>query len=122
MENYPILQSIIESLGATLLHSLWQGFIIAFILMIILKINSNKSPQFKYHLSCASLFGMVIWMSSTFFSYFNFNYSNEKTGVIFNNTPLDVIINPSHPIAINWQENLEVYFSSFIDLRNGIEK
>lgn len=113
---HTISQSIIESLGATLLHSLWQGLTVVLVLSFLLKVLQHKSPQFKYHLSCASLLGLVTWMSSTFFGHFNHNiYQYSDVQIPVNVAPSGVLTG-NITEALNWQQNLETYFTSFIEL------
>jgi len=55
-----------EALGWTLLHSLWQGLIIAISLLWILRLAKSTNPKVKYYLSISALVLMVVWMLATF--------------------------------------------------------
>ena len=50
-----ILESILDSIGWTLIHSLWQGLLILSLFLLMLIIFKNKSVQFKYIVSLLSL-------------------------------------------------------------------
>jgi beta-lactamase regulating signal transducer with metallopeptidase domain len=53
--------SIIENLGWTFLHSVWQIALIAFILFLALRLSQNFSANFRYLLSvCALAFALVL--------------------------------------------------------------
>lgn len=56
---------LIQSLGWTLLHSLWQGAVIAGGLWLVLKTIPNARPAIRYHLSLAALSLLVVWVVST---------------------------------------------------------
>jgi beta-lactamase regulating signal transducer with metallopeptidase domain len=51
--------NIIDAIGWTLFHILWQGFLLAILLGLILKIFKNKSSQIRYALSLISLLFVV---------------------------------------------------------------
>ncbi len=55
-----------EALGWTLLHSLWQGLLIAIILLLILRLSQSANPKMKYYVSVSALILMVVWMVGTF--------------------------------------------------------
>jgi len=65
--------NIIDAIGWTLFHILWQGFLLAILLGLILKIFKNKSSQIRYAISLISLLFIVA------LSIYNFtsNYQNE---------------------------------------------
>lgn len=55
----------IHSLGWTLVHSLWQGALVAASLGIIFKLAPRLSAKIKYHLSAASFFFLFGWIIAT---------------------------------------------------------
>lgn len=57
--------ALIQALGWTLLHSLWQGAIIAAGLWLVLKTIPNARPAIRYHLSLAALTLLMLWIVST---------------------------------------------------------
>ncbi len=67
---------IIEAIGWFLIHSLWQGAIIALLLLISLLIFRHWFSQFRYYLSFAALILMVASSAITFSK--TLKYANEK--------------------------------------------
>src|SRR6056297_1678595 len=65
-----------EALGWMLIHSLWQGAIIAVLLLFILYFIKKKSAQIKYFLSFVALMGIVVWAGITFINAYQ--YASEK--------------------------------------------
>jgi len=65
-----------EALGWMLIHSLWQGAIIAVLLLLILYFIKKKSAQIKYFLSFVALMGIVVWAGITFINAYQ--YASEK--------------------------------------------
>jgi len=57
---------IAHALGWTLLHFLWQGALVAFILACLLALLSGRSPQQRYLAACAALVLMTILPFVTF--------------------------------------------------------
>lgn len=56
---------LVQSMGWTLLHSLWQGAVIAAGLWLVLKMIPNARSNVKYHLSLASLALLTVWVAGT---------------------------------------------------------
>jgi bla regulator protein BlaR1 len=65
-----------EALGWMLIHSLWQGAIIAILLFLVLYFIRKKSAQIKYFLSFVALVGIMVWAGITFFNAYQ--YASEK--------------------------------------------
>jgi bla regulator protein BlaR1 len=65
-----------ESLGWFLIHSLWQGALIGFLLFVSLILLRKNSAQIRYYLSLAALLMIVISSSLTFRKAFH--YASEK--------------------------------------------
>ncbi|TFV96119.1 hypothetical protein E4S40_07795 [Algoriphagus kandeliae] len=79
-----IPDQLLQALGWTLVHSIWQWILVAGLLWGALRIFSKKSPQFKYNLSLASLglgffaaFGTLIYEWSLLTEY------GEKSNIIW---------------------------------------
>lgn len=72
-------ERIINALGWTILHSLWQGFVIGVILFILLYSFRHHQPVLRYNLSVFSLFLIFTLCMLTF----AMNFINiEQTGFI----------------------------------------
>jgi len=108
-----IQQPLIEALGWTLLHSLWQGLIIAALLAVAIRLTKNKSPKLSYQLCCLSLLSLVVWMTSTFIAHFHWPVEGSSLVVNINPAALgdDFAFFTNH---LSWQQNIDVFFQSFI--------
>jgi beta-lactamase regulating signal transducer with metallopeptidase domain len=67
---------LIEALGWTIVHSLWQGTVVALGLSILLLIMRKNSAQVRYFLSFIALIIVLVWSSVTFVH--SYNYAHEK--------------------------------------------
>ncbi|GEM_PF-5782871 len=67
---------LIEAMGWTIIHSLWQGAAIALLTALLLLLLKNKSAQIKYFLSFAALLGICVWAANTFVN--SYQYAKEK--------------------------------------------
>lgn len=61
-----IPQNIIDAIGWTIFHSLWQGVIISFVLAAVLLISNHRSANFRYKLSAGALALLVFSAIVTF--------------------------------------------------------
>src|SRR6266702_2730913 len=64
MEN--ILYNISQVLGITIIHSIWQGLVIYFMLRIVLLFSAQLSSSKKYALALTSLLAITAWFIYTF--------------------------------------------------------
>ncbi len=108
-----IQQPLIEALGWTLIHSLWQGLIITTLLTITIRFIKNKSPRLTYQLCCLSLICLVAWMCNTFINHFH--WPVEANTILADISP----IASSDDFAffantLSWQQNIDIFFQSFI--------
>lgn len=55
------LAFIIDSIGWTLLHFLWQGAVIGCITALLLTALRNARPVLRYNVGCAGLLACVLW-------------------------------------------------------------
>ena len=61
-----ISEDLIYALGWTMIHSLWQGLLIAFFLLIALYLLQHKSAKLRYEIAGLSLFSLFILSICTF--------------------------------------------------------
>src|SRR5476651_1714874 len=61
-----LLYNISQVLGITIIHSLWQGLMIYFVLRVVFSAIPNLSSVKKYSLSSIALLGMAVWFIYTF--------------------------------------------------------
>ncbi len=108
-----IQQPLIEALGWTLLHSLWQGLIIAAVLAIAIRFVKTKSPKLSYQLCCLALLSLCLWMGNTFVQHFHWptEGATVMTGIIPITSSEDFSFFAS---TLSWQQNIDIFFQSFI--------
>lgn len=64
--NALYFQKLIQALSLTLIHSLWQGLIVAVLAGLILMLTKKAKPALRYNLLAILLFAFVITASYTF--------------------------------------------------------
>lgn len=69
-------ETLLEALGWGIIHSIWQGFLIAVLLFITLYLMKKKSAQFRYYVSFVSL--VMLLACSVITIHKAYNYSKEK--------------------------------------------
>lgn len=65
-----ISEDLIYALGWTVMHSLWQGFLIAIIMAFAFQISRKKSAKVRYEIATLSLFMVLVSAVCTFIWYF----------------------------------------------------
>ncbi len=65
-----ISAAVLEALGWTILHSLWQGGLIAVLLAVVLAALRNNASSNRYAVSVVALVAMVMSAGLTFFSLY----------------------------------------------------
>ena len=56
----------IKGIGTTLIHSIWQGLVVALLLAVVLYALPRKAAQLKYWMSVTALIAIVFWSGTTF--------------------------------------------------------
>ncbi|MDQ6479899.1 M56 family metallopeptidase [Dyadobacter sp. LHD-138] len=69
--NHPFFQKLIQTVCRTLLHSLWQGLLLAILTGIILMATRKSRPALRYNLLSLSLLLFVFGSGVTFFIEFS---------------------------------------------------
>ncbi|ASU35994.1 hypothetical protein [Mucilaginibacter xinganensis] len=69
MQN--ILYNISQVLGITIIHSLWQGLLIYFVLRLALMFSGKLSASKKYLFAAVSLLAITGWFCYTFINQIN---------------------------------------------------
>jgi len=67
---------LVEAIGWSVIHSLWQGAIIAFLLWTVLSIIKTKRANTRYLISNFALFTQIIISCFTFGKFYQFGNSN----------------------------------------------
>ncbi len=64
--SHELIAPLVERLGWTLIHSLWQFAAIASLLCIVLRLLKERSAKARYISACIALFAMIVVAASTF--------------------------------------------------------
>lgn len=67
MLEYILSQEVVQKLGWTLLHSLWQGGIVVLLLAVLLRVLRKSSANLRYVTSCLGLAVIVMLPVVTFY-------------------------------------------------------
>lgn len=77
-------ESLLQILGWTLVHSVWQWIILAGLLWIALKIFHQKSPQFKYNMALLTLgLGLMASVGTLWYEMSLTSSHNPNLGLVF---------------------------------------
>lgn len=93
---------LVRALGWTLLHSLWQGALIALALAVLLVLLHRHSAQVRYVLSGSALLLLLAAAALTFVSY----YAAPTAGTLAA-APEETAFLPSPPAALQATEAAE---------------
>jgi bla regulator protein blaR1 len=114
--NHFISDEAISALGWTFVNILWQGFLIAFLLGLFLRIFKNISSDVRYYLALFSLFLIIA------VSVFNFVAHYEpvanKEAITFNETIKSIVAENSQITIIDNNNSLKeslLFFYTHID-------
>jgi bla regulator protein BlaR1 len=71
--DQPYFQSVVNALCWTLIHSLWQGLVLAIMMGIVLLVTRKSAPALRYNLFTGLLLLFVLVNGATFFYVFEQN-------------------------------------------------
>lgn len=99
------LSLIVQSLGWSLLHSLWQGAIVFICLTILLKAIGKGHARMKYALSMLSLSGLFAWFVYTWLSKWHWSYAYAvnklQSGTVSYNGTINTTVATNNTSGIN---------------------
>lgn len=64
-------EKLLYALGWTVLHSLWQAFVVGIVLALLLVFLQKRSARFRYKLSGLAMLSVLIWSAITFANLYN---------------------------------------------------
>jgi len=79
-------EQILHALGWTLVHSLWQGALIALITGFLLLGWKKRSAKIRYVLAVCSLAAILLLSASTFIRYYSGNPDVDRSGITATNS------------------------------------
>lgn len=62
------MNPVIDSLGWTLLHFLWQGALLGCVTAIALTLLRNAGAEYRYNIACAALLACLVWPALAFYA------------------------------------------------------
>ncbi|MEM8969065.1 MAG: hypothetical protein AAGE93_21795 [Bacteroidota bacterium] len=65
--EYPLFSTAAEALGITILHSLWQGFLLLFLLALFLRFGKSTSSNIRFAVAFATLLIFLVAFGGTFY-------------------------------------------------------
>lgn len=106
---------IMYALGWALIHSLWQGAIIAMLLVLAFLTFRKASAQFRYRLSISSLVFVFILFVGTFLTIFQAQSLTSKENFFFtdNEEVIELVINNNISVSAEETSFLVVYADYF---------
>ena len=104
-----VSSSLLYNLAMTILHSLWQGAILVFLMNLYLKYSENDSPTFRYNIAFSTLMLIGVAAIGTFI-YYSFNIDFGKSSAtafnpIIQSNPLETIPTSAGPLSM---ENFDI--------------
>ncbi|WP_066629525.1 M56 family metallopeptidase [Labilibacter marinus] len=79
--------AITEALGWTIIHAIWQGFVVLIGLLMLLAILNKYSAQVRYFISFTALVILLGWSVSTFVSAYNYAIDKQALRTELLNNP-----------------------------------
>lgn len=81
-------QPLIQAIGWTLLHSIWQGLLIFCALKLIIKALPTSRSSLRYNMSLLALVSLVLWSVITFYDQWEKAIVTTTNSIALNNTDL----------------------------------
>lgn len=108
-------EELMHALGWSLIHSLWQGAVIALLLAMVLLFFRKSSSKFRYRLSVGSLFLIFGLFIGTFvFFYSNANLQKAEKTIIEHDEFIEFIVETTN---VSRAENTD-FLTAYVDYFN----
>lgn len=102
--------TVLHALGWTVIHSLWQGTLLAVLLSVLMMALEKQSARLRYEIACGTMFTMLLMALATFIIYLDQDPNMIEVTVAL----MDNSANPSLTI-INTESNfLQATFQTII--------
>ena len=116
MMNSFFFHRLAESLGWTLLHSLWQGLVIVVLLSLVLGLGRRMRSQVRYGISLVSLMLMLVWTATTFVGQWKQTAQSSEgvsiltaAGDVASWISIEVVHASTFPAVDSWLETVDPY-------------
>lgn len=80
--NHLLSEELIYALGWTVIHSLWQGALIAFLIGILMVSLQNKPARLRYVVANSSLAAVLLLAVATFFTTYHYALERSEQEVL----------------------------------------
>src|ERR1043165_2879122 len=114
--RYVLSNNTVHALFLTLMHSLWQGVVLAIAVGLILTFTKRSTSAVRYNLLCAALLLFIIGSALTF--YGEINFTGKASGPAI--TSITPETNYSAIATTGDQRNLAGRLIKFINLNEGV--
>lgn len=104
-------QPIIEALGQTIIHSLWQGAVLALCLAFVLFLMRRQSSKHRYYVACVGMLVFLMISTITFFTIYD--PSAQPIDVLSNYAGGDIIIVDNTAVEASEQPMFLTFFAEF---------
>lgn len=97
--SHELIAPLVQRLGWTLIHSLWQFAIVAILLSVVLRILRDRSPETRYIAGCVALVAMVLLAALTY----------AQVEVLDRSSPTATVVPSAHLLngdAVLWNEDI----------------
>ena len=109
-------EELIQALGWTMIHSLWQGFAVAILMGIAMLFLQKKSSKVRYELAWFALFLVFVLALSTFIYLFDAASGGEALGsAITIITEGGIFVENANPVQTFFQKSI-AYFNEHLPL------
>ncbi|KAA9340186.1 M56 family metallopeptidase [Adhaeribacter soli] len=109
-------QEVVQALGWTILHSLWQGALVALALSVLLLFLNRQSAQVRYFISVTALFTTLALAVITFFSLYRSPAPEtaKQATTAFSAGNATILVSKTETV---WFENLfsTTFFSAYFE-------
>ncbi|NJN78528.1 MAG: hypothetical protein HC803_09580 [Saprospiraceae bacterium] len=106
---------MMHALGWALIHSLWQGAIIAVLLGVLVLVFRKASSTFRYRLSLASLFLVFVFFIGTFITVYQTNSTTATENIFIDENDIlyDALLAENEVITTETENFTTVYIDYF---------
>lgn len=88
--QYLVPESLVYSIGWTIIHSLWQAAAIALILALLQIVLRKNSSNTRYYAAVSGLLALLVMIGLTFTNLYS--TASPKSSIYKNNAPVSVIV------------------------------
>ncbi len=111
--------TVLYALGWTVIHSLWQGTLLAVLLSVLMMALEKRSARFRYEVACGAMFTMLMMALATFIIYLDQDSNMvEITATLMSDSanPSVVITNEEHNFLQSNFQNIIAFFDQQLSL------